>query len=103
MLKKLENQPVLTIAELRMIHADKWFRYVIIEDAPIGRPNWEKKVRLLFVANTEEEIRSVPEEMRYEPDYHDEGIYWGVNVNPEPGYQIGGIEVEWLFAEDRWS
>ena len=49
MLEKLKNQPVITMKEARhVVHTDKWFWYVIIEEAPNGRPNWEKKVLILL-------------------------------------------------------
>ena len=102
MLNKLENQPVITMEEAQeVVHTDKWFWYVIVDEAPRGQPSWKKKIRVLFTADTEDEIRSVPRELRFEPDFQNGGLFWGSKVNPEPGYQIGGIEVEWIHAEIR--
>jgi len=97
MLKKLENQPVITMKEARhVVHTDKWFLYVLVEEAPKGRPDWEEKVLILFTADTKDEIRSVSREQLCKLGHPGAGIYWGGKVNPEPGYQIGGIEVDWL-------
>ena len=103
MLKKLENQPVITLEEAQEVaHPNKWLWYVIVERVPRGQPSWEQKVRVLFIADTEDEIRSVPREQLDTPQYSSAGIYWGSKVDPEQGFQVGeGIEVDWLPTGNR--
>jgi len=100
MLEKLENQPVITLEEARhVVHANKWFWYVIIERVPRGQSSWEQKVRVLFVADTEDEIRSVPREQLDTPQYSSAGLYWGSKVDPEQGCWVcEDIEADWLHA-----
>jgi len=91
---------VITLEEAQEIaHPNKWFWYVIVERVPRGQPSWEQKVRVLFVADTEDEIRSVPREQLCGLGA---GLYWGSKVNPEQGFQVGeGIEVDWLPTGNR--
>jgi hypothetical protein len=98
MLEKLENQPIITLEEARhVVHTNKWFWYVVIERTPRGRPDWEEKVRVLFIADTENEIRSVPNEQFDKIGYPGAGLYWGSKVDPEQGCKIAeDIEVDWL-------
>jgi len=96
MLRKIENGDVMTVEQLRQHYADNWFRYVIVTDAPRGRPTYEAMARVIFLADSKDELLSIPRDQRYEVNYQSGGNDWGLNVNPEPGIQIGGIEVEWL-------
>jgi len=96
MLRKAFDEPVMTIAELREHYADNWFRYSIIEDAPPGCPEYNAKARVIFFADSNEELLSIPTEQRYAPGYPSGGDAWGKRVNPEPGVQIGGVEVAWV-------
>jgi len=101
MLRKIENGDIMTVAQLRQHYADNWFRYVIITDAPRGRPDYEAMARVIFLADTEDELDSIPYEQQYEPNYQSGGLYWGENITPHPEIQIGGLEVEWLHFENR--
>jgi len=93
MLRKIENGPVMSVRELREHYPDNWFCYLIIKDAPFGHSVREAMGRVIFLADTRDELLNIPMEQRYEPNYPNGGDYWGVRVNPEPGIQIGGVEV----------
>ena len=81
MLRKLENQPSLTISEMQESFFDKWFRYVKSDGAK----------RALYIADTWEELNSVTPQQMKEEGY----IYWGdicpAHLMPTDT-QIGGIE-----------
>jgi hypothetical protein len=96
MLRKIENDDVMTVAQLRQHYSNNWFRYVIVADAPRGRPTYEAMARVIFLADTKDELLSIPRDQRYEQSCQSGGNDWGRNVNPEPEIQIGGMEVEWL-------
>jgi len=96
MLRKIENGDVMTVEQLRQHYADNWFRYVIVTDAPRGRPTYEAMARVIFLADSKDELLSIPRDQRYEPNHQSGGNDWGWNINPEQGIQIGGIEVEWI-------
>ena len=100
MLKKINNGEIMTVEQLRQCYANNWFRYVIITDAPRGRPDYEAMARVIFLADTEDELDSIPYEQQYEPNHQSGGLYWCANIPPQPETQIGGLEVEWLHFEN---
>ena len=95
MLRKIDDGSVMTFSELREYYPDSWFCYLIVEDLPFGYPLNKAAVRAIFLADTRDELMNIPMEQRYEPNYPNGGDYWGIRVNPEPGVQIGGVEVAW--------
>ena len=56
--------------------------------------NDEELARVTYIADSEDEIYSIDQNNLYEPECIGYGTTWGINVNPEPGIQIGGIDVE---------
>ena len=101
MLRRVENEPVMTVREMSEYYPDNWFRFVILDEASIDYPVEEALARVIFLADTEEELLRIPSEHRYEPGYPSGGDYWGVRVDPEPGIQIGGVEVGRLQRHKR--
>ena len=91
MLRKVENQPVMTVEELKTHYPDNWYRYSVVEGNAYEDPTVVELVRVIFLADSREELFEIPEEELYEPGSPGGGDSWGCNVNPEPGIQIGGI------------
>ena len=98
MLTKIENSEVKMVKEFCKQYADKWFRYVTVEDDEdcLNKyPDDELSV-VIYIADSREELLTLNmDESRY-GKYKNWGDYWGIDVNPEPGIQIGGLEVEYF-------
>ena len=97
MLTKIENPEVRTVSEFREEYADKWFRYVIVEldEDWMYKTNAEIKAVVIYIADTEKELLAISQEEWTYDGFYSGGDKWGVNVNPDPGIQIGGYEIEW--------
>ena len=97
MLTKIENPEVRTVGELRNLYADNWFAYVLIgeEKEWLFKPNATRKAVVLYIADSREELSLIPRDDLVYMGFISGGDEWGVNVNPEPGIQIGGYEIEW--------
>lgn len=90
MLEVISNQEEKRVSEFRTQYANKWFRYVVTsqkdEDNPISR--------VIHIADSKKELLTASREF-LGTELTVFGIGWGVNVNPEPGLQIG-LEIEWF-------
>ena len=97
MLKKIETKEIKTIGELRQIYSDYWFRYIIVEKDEdwLHKPLEEVKAIVIYLADNRDEFLFVPQDEIDTTSFYSGGNDWGVNVNPEPGIQIGGIEIAW--------
>lgn len=98
MLTKIENSEILTVKEFKEKYANDWFWYVNIGP----EENWtylqykDRQVKVLFLADSKKELVNIPVKERMPNEYSGGGVEWGINVNPEPGLSIGGLEVEWV-------
>ena len=97
MLTKIENPEVRTVGEFSVQYADKWFRYVIVElgEDWVYKPNAEREAVVIYIADTEEELLTIPKDERNYNGFFSGGDKCGVNINPDPGVHIGGLEIEW--------
>ena len=101
MLRRVENEPVMTVREMGEYYPDNWFRFVILDEASIDYPVEEALARVIFLADTEEELLRIPSEQRYEPGYPSGGDYWGVRVDPEPGIQMFSATLRFAASSHR--
>ena len=98
MLTKIENPEIKMVREFRKQYADKWFRYLIVENDEdcLDKPPDEELSVVIYIADTEKELLTLNNADLSYGEYKNWGDYWGIDVNPEPGIQIGGLEVEWF-------
>ena len=85
MVEAISSQEEKRVSEFRTKYADKWFRYMVIgseDDNPISR--------VIHIADSKKELLTASKEEFLTAGFTEFGIDWGVNVNPEPGIQIGG-------------
>ena len=94
MLRKVENQPVMTIDELKVYYSDNWFHFVVVDENVNEDSHIVEQARVTYLADSEDEIYNIPQNDLYEPECIGYGTTWGINVNPEPGIQVGGIDIE---------
>ena len=92
MLRKVENQPVMTVDELKTHYPDNWYRYSVVEGNAYENPNDIELVRVIYLADSEDELLDIPLNELVVPGSPGGGTSWGENVDPEPGIQIGGME-----------
>ena len=92
MLRKVENQPIMTVNELKTYYPDNWYSYYVVEGNTWEDPNVIELVRVNYLADSEDELFDVPKDEMYVPGSPGGGTDWGCNVDPEPGIQIGGME-----------
>ena len=105
MLIKIEDHEIKTIKEFREQYSNKWFRYVIVEKDD----DWEYKqlqeieVVVFYLADSKTELIKIPKEDLVFGDFYSSGVEWGINVNPESGFHIGGYDVVWSNSSGRVS
>jgi len=96
MLQKVENQPIMTVDELKTHYPDNWYRFSIVEGNAYEDPTVVELARVIYLADNEDELLDIPRDELVVPGSPGGGTDWGCNVNPEPGIQIGGMEFAYL-------
>ena len=96
MLRKVENQPIMTVRELKSYYPNNWYHYSVVEGNGWEDPNVIELVQVTHLANSREELLGISEDELFLPGSPGGGSSWGRNINPEPGIQIGGMEFAYL-------
>jgi len=96
MLRKVENQPIMTAKELKSYYPNNWYRYSVVEGNGWENPHVIELVQVTHLADSREELLDIPEDEKILPGSPGGGYSWGRNINPEPGIQIGGMEFAYL-------